>query len=274
MRPALLVAWFAAATATAEPPNLRRVAAGVLVGGSPTNPADWRSLAELGVRTVVGVDGLPPDAASARRHGMRVIHVPIGYGGVSAEASAQLTRVAAEAERPLYVYCHHGRHRGPAAAAIVCRAAGLLNADAARRLLDEAGTDPKYKGLWRDVEAFTPPTPGRSRPKLHEASPVPPLRLAMSQLDTAWDRATSAEESATRLDALILAAEAMRESRRAAEANHAAESMMRLFDRAIDRLDHLDRLAADQPPEELSRILAPFSAACVACHAEHRDGTE
>lgn len=268
MRAAAIAAWAVAACSLAEPPNLRRAAEGVYVGGVPTGGADWESLAGLGVRTVVGVDGLPPNTQAARRHGMRVIHVPIGYGEIDADASAQLARVGVESERPLYVYCHHGRHRGPAAAALICRAAGLFNSPAARQLLEEAGTDPKYVGLWRSVVDFQPPAQDAIVPPLSEASPVPPLRRAMSQLDDAWDRAQAAPDPATRDEAIVLANEALKESRRAAEAQGAIAEMIVRFD---DSLADLRAVASASTAAEFHRAAAEVTTACVVCHTRHRD---
>ena len=62
--------------------EISRAAEGVCYGPRPESPADWRALAERGVRTVLGVDGLPPDLELAVRHGLRVILVPLGYDGV------------------------------------------------------------------------------------------------------------------------------------------------------------------------------------------------
>ena len=105
--------------AIADPPGqLLEAAAGVYVGGSPDVHV-WAELEARGVKTVVGVEGVPPQPPAGADHAVRLVHIPIGYDGVDRLAREQLTRVAREAERPVYIYCHHGQHRGPAAAAIV-----------------------------------------------------------------------------------------------------------------------------------------------------------
>ncbi|MEM6655987.1 MAG: hypothetical protein AAF596_09305, partial [Planctomycetota bacterium] len=81
-----------------------------------------RSLYRQGVRTLVSVDGARPDVALAAEHGLRYVHVPFGYDGIPREARLALTRVARDRQGGVYVHCHHGRHRGPAAAVVVARA--------------------------------------------------------------------------------------------------------------------------------------------------------
>ena len=51
-------------------------------GGGPEGDSGFASLKKLGVKTVISVDGARPDVARARAHGLRYVHVPIGYRGV------------------------------------------------------------------------------------------------------------------------------------------------------------------------------------------------
>lgn len=262
-RSARLILFAAAAlgagAAGAEAFAVREAAPGVYVGPRPENDAAWSRLRDLGVRTVVGVEGAPPDAAAASALGMRPIHAPMGYGEVAPETLGVLTRVAEESPRPLYVYCHHGRHRGPAAAAIVCRAAGLLDAAGAEALLLASGTAADYVGLWRSVAGFEPP-PRHTWPELLSRSTVGPLRLAMTHLDDAWSTIAAAPDNAQREAAIVVAREALRESRRAVS-DHA--DLRRRF-REAETL--LDAVSARRPEAS-----ARFEAACGACHAAHRD---
>ncbi len=115
-------------------------------------------LAKLGVKTIVSVDGIAPNVEAAKKYGMRYVHVPIGYDGIDESAQALLTRVATDIKGTIYIHCHHGKHRGPAAAAIVCRVDDGRPAEAAMIILEKAGTGKEYPGLWRDVEQFTKPT--------------------------------------------------------------------------------------------------------------------
>lgn len=252
--------------AIAEPSvPLLEAAAGVYVGGAPDERL-WAELEARGVKTVVGVEGVPPVAPTDLGSGVRLVHIPIGYDGVDPRAAGQLTRVAREAERPLYVYCHHGRHRGPAAAAIVCRAAGLLDESGAVDLLRQANTDPKYAGLWRDVAAYQPPPTDADLPELTSASPTSPLRLAMCQLDRAWETVDSAETRDESRAAWVLVVESLIESRRAAEGGNA--DLVDRLQRALESAEDLEE--SDSDPDSRAR-LERFGQRCHDCHATHRD---
>ena len=74
--------------------NAFRVTDRILSGSQPEGDAAFAELARLGVKTIVSVDGAKPDVASARKNGMRYIHLPFGYDGIPAERIAQLTRAA------------------------------------------------------------------------------------------------------------------------------------------------------------------------------------
>ncbi|MEO1496349.1 MAG: hypothetical protein AAFV43_04285 [Planctomycetota bacterium] len=246
--------------------DVSQAAEGVSYGPRPESPADWRALAERGVRTVLGVDGLPPDLELAEQHGLGVFHVPLGYDGVDREDQLALTAAARGAARPLYVFCHHGKHRGPAAAAIVCRAVGLLDATAATELLREAGTSPDYPGLWRDVASFTPPPDDAPLPSLVTASETSPLALAMTQLDRGLDAYRKATDVEMREASLVTIREALRESRRAALTANAAVDLLSQLDTATA----MAKALSDAPSPDRS-IEIQLGQSCVACHATHRD---
>src|SRR5262249_8775366 len=134
--------------------NVLQVSAGILSGGEPHGTQGFCSLARLGVKTIVSVDGARPRVEEARSSGIRYVHIPIGYEGIAEPARLALARVAREADGPVYFHCHHGRHRGPAAAAIACVAAGNASGTDALKILEVAGTGREYAGLWRDVEQY------------------------------------------------------------------------------------------------------------------------
>jgi protein tyrosine/serine phosphatase len=67
---------------------------------------------------------------------------------VPAERAAELAKAVRDLPGPIYIHCHHGKHRSPAAAAVACVAAGLLAPERAPAVLKEAGTSPNYRGLF------------------------------------------------------------------------------------------------------------------------------
>lgn len=167
--------------------NVHRATKIVYLGSEPHGEEAFISLKKLGITTIVSVDGATPDVELAKKHGLRYIHIPTGYDGVDEAAAKTLTRVAKEIQTPLYVHCHHGKHRGPAAAAIVCLASGTLTHDQAIALMKTAGTGKDYTGLWKDVKNFQPLPENAELPPLVEVAPLDSFPAAMAQLDRNFD---------------------------------------------------------------------------------------
>ncbi|MDX1967233.1 MAG: hypothetical protein SFV23_08695 [Planctomycetaceae bacterium] len=176
--------------AEADFPELHRllqVPDRIYSGGEPASEAAFHSLKRLGVKTIVSVDGAIPNIDLAAKHGLRYIHIPIGYDGVPEDAGRALARVTREVNGKIYVHCHHGRHRGPAAAAVACIADGVVTGDEALAILKRAKTGENYSGLWRDVAAYRPPSADAVLPDLVSIARVESLAAAMAKLDRASD---------------------------------------------------------------------------------------
>jgi protein tyrosine phosphatase (PTP) superfamily phosphohydrolase (DUF442 family) len=159
-------------------------------GAQPDGDADFAALAALGVRTVVSVDGARPDVEGARRHGLRYVHVPIGYDGIPDDKGLLLAKAFTTLPGPFYVHCHHGKHRGPAACAIGRLLIDGISVDQALAEMKAAGTDPKYRGLYDAPARFRRPGAAEiaAAPALSESAPVPALAQAMVEVDATWTR--------------------------------------------------------------------------------------
>ena len=120
-------------------------------GAEPRGEAAFTALKELGVKSIISVDGRTPDVELARKFGLRYVHLPIGYDSVPVARSLQLAKAFQEFDGPTYIHCHHGMHRGPAAAATACVVAGLFNNDEALAAMKKAGTGDNYIGLWHSA---------------------------------------------------------------------------------------------------------------------------
>ena len=129
-----------------------RLSETIFSGGEPDDDPGFAAIAALGVRTILSVDGKSPDAEAAARHGLTYVHVPIRYRGISEDELLRLSKTFREIPGPFYVHCFHGKHRGPAAAAV-----GRLVTDGASRLQSLAemrqwcGTSSKYEGLYQTI---------------------------------------------------------------------------------------------------------------------------
>lgn len=152
-------------------------------GGEPHGDAAFEALAAAGVRTVVSVDGAKPDLQAARRHGLQYVHVPIGYDGLSKDAVASLASLTTTDRGGVFVHCHHGKHRGPTAAAILARASGAWDATQAEAWQKRAGTSADYPGLYQAVREFRMPDAATLRVAARNLRPaVPPAGLVESMV--------------------------------------------------------------------------------------------
>ncbi len=172
-------------------PNSLRIHERVISGGLPAGEHAFAELRELGVRTIVSVDGARPDVALAAKFGLRYVHLPHGYDGIPQSRVAELAKAVRDLESPIYIHCHHGKHRSPAAAAVACVASGLTPPSSAMSILELAGTSPKYRGLFEAVE-HAQPLEAEFLQKLQvefpEIAQLPPLAEAMVVLEQVHDR--------------------------------------------------------------------------------------
>lgn len=139
--------------------NVYRLSQNIVSGAEPDGEEALAQIAAMGVRTILSVDGKAPDVEAARRHGLRYVHVPIQYKGLTTDELLAIAKTFREAEGPFYVHCFHGQHRGPAAAAV-----GRVLLDGAPReqaiaeMRQWCGTSPKYEGLYKAVASgWLPP---------------------------------------------------------------------------------------------------------------------
>lgn len=172
-------------------PNVVRVHAKVLSGGQPEGDAGFAALKSLGVRTVISVDGAKPDVPAAAKHGLRYVHLPHGYDGIPTQRVKELAKAVRDLEGPIYIHCHHGKHRSPAAASAACVAAGLIQPESARSVLEVAGTSEAYRGLFQSAEAAEPLEQAvldRLLVEFRASAKLPPMAEAMVAIEQTHDR--------------------------------------------------------------------------------------
>jgi len=260
--------------------NVLRATGKIISGSEPHGDEGFASLEKLGVKTIVSVDGARPDVEAAHAHGLKYVHIPIGYDGVPASAGAALTRLAREINGPIYIHCHHGQHRGPAAAAIACIASGQLDKPAAIEILRTAGTDKNYQGLWRDVESFVPPASDAELPELVEVAEVGSLAAAMAQLDRHFDnlklcRAAKWQTPADHADLVpaqeaLIVKEGLREAARQLGPEHDARFREWLAE-AEQLADKLETALRATPPVDVEPEYARLEQSCKQCHKAYRN---
>jgi hypothetical protein len=134
-------------------PGLHNVVAyhdGFYSGSVPEGDAGFDTIAGMGVRTIISVDGAEPDVVRAAARGMRTIHLPIGYNGFDERRKLQLVRATRDAlrEGPVYIHCHHGRHRSAGAAGAIVASLGWATPEDMTARMKISGTSPSYRGLY------------------------------------------------------------------------------------------------------------------------------
>jgi protein tyrosine phosphatase (PTP) superfamily phosphohydrolase (DUF442 family) len=272
-------------------PNVFKVTDRLYSGGSPDGELGFKSLGKLGIKTIISVDGARPDVELAAKYGMRYVHLPIGYDGVPENQVLKIARAVRDLPGPVYLHCHHGKHRAPAAAAAV-----LLCLDAqcpvrtAVHYMKAAGTDPHYRGLYDSVSRVRPPTDA----ELHRVpndfpavAKIPAMAQMMVKIDEHWDRLQRAKKAGWVAptdhpdidpphEALQLG-EQLRECARSADgARKYPDPFWRALTDAAARARELEQaLRTDKKqainPTVASERFQQVAAACVQCHAKFRD---
>ena len=142
-------------TAPADYPGLHNVVAyatDFYSGGVPEGQTAFDTLKRWGVRTIISVDGAMPELEAAKARGIRYVHLPIGYNGFDEERKLQLARAVRDLEKPIYLHCHHGKHRSAGAAGTVAVSLGWLDNAQALGRMKVSGTAKNYTGLFRCTE--------------------------------------------------------------------------------------------------------------------------
>lgn len=271
-----------------HPHALLRVTETLYSGAEPEGEADFKALAELGVKVVLSVDGIRPDLETASQFGLRYIHIPMSYGGISDKVRGTLERVAGEITEPVYIHCHHGKHRGPAAAAMLAMVSGVLDRDGGLSVLRQAGTSERYEGLWRSVRVFEAwPKDNRPLPPLVEAVASSNPASIMARIDRVFDDLEEATASGwgTMLDpkkasiteGAVLLGDGFRETIRAMKSNQsnaegeAQAEQIRLLGEAAALAYELESAAESNVWSTAEAHFNRLDKRCGSCHRQYRD---
>jgi hypothetical protein len=84
--------------------NHRRWSERIGSGAQPEGEIAFRNLAALGYRVVVSVDGARPDLELAAKHGLRYVHIPIGYDGLDPGQRLAVAKAVETAEGPVFFH--------------------------------------------------------------------------------------------------------------------------------------------------------------------------
>ena len=253
--------------------NLRQVAPGLLSGSQPEGTAAFAELARRGVKVIISVDGATPDVEAAHKHGLRYVHIPISYDKIKPQQRADLVEAVKTAGAPVFLHCHHGKHRGPAAAAYCGMAIGKLSSEESLDVLKAAGTRADYTGLWDAVRKYEPPTVIAG--PLVEAAQVEPLTGAMVRIDHHWTgiekevKAGSISDVKAFASETLLLAEEFRELPRVSLVSD--EKLKARMRAAILVAEELHKVSQKNDLSPIKSAVQKVLQSCVDCHAHHRD---
>lgn len=270
-------------------PNAFQLHAKVISGGTPDGDAGFAQLKQIGVKTIISVDGARPDLETAEKHELRYVHLPHGYDGISTLHARTLAKAVTELAGPIYIHCHHGQHRSPAAAMVACIGAGLVEPGKGVAFLQAAGTSERYTGLHaavNEARPFKQDDLDRLDFPFPKVTEVPPLAKAMVDLEVRFDNLMIASRSNWNVnaahpdidaahEALMLKehfAELLRTVPRG-ECSNEFREILRGSHEAASRMEaQLNRrpLTAETV-SVLSVAMTTLKADCRRCHASYRD---
>lgn len=271
--------------------NLWQASDRIFSGGQPEGDEGFAELRKLGIKTIISVDGSKPNVAGAARFGLRTIHLPHGYGTIPTETARLLIKAAGSMEGPIYIHCHHGKHRGPAAAAILCQATAGWTHEQAIAWMEKAGTSHDYAGLYQCNASFAPPTAaeleGVSTNFPASAGVAGPV-AAMVDIDQRWSAVQAIQAAGWKVPALhpdlvpaqeaLLLQEAFREFARlpAIEGKpDAFKSLLRQPETLAGELHSILKSAPTPlPTADRTRaddVMKSLGTHCAACHRKFRN---
>ena len=275
------------ATAPAELPGLHNVVAygaDLFSGGAPQGTVGLDALAELGIKTVVSVDGAMPDVDYAQSRGLRYIHLPISYDGVTEERRKQYAQILYNSPRPIYMHCHHGKHRSASALGTGAVTAGLLTVAQAEERMLVSGTSPNYPRLWESLRACRPLPAAELESDLREfvsRAKVTGLVEAMANIDVVFDNLKVLQQADWSAPTDHPDLVAPNESQRLhtlfqdlvddPESQKLPAHYQGQLQRAISDAAALDAAVRRKDFAEAARLFATVKKGCKTCHADYRN---
>jgi len=262
-------------------PNVVRLSEKLYSGGAPEGDAGFLALQRLGVQTVLTVDGARPDVERARKYGMRYVHAPFGYDGCPLPTAHVIVKAVRDLPGPVYIHCHHGKHRSPAAAAFARIALDGISNEQAVAELERAGTGKNYTGLYADVRAYRPPTReelDRLEVEFREVAPTPPMVEAMVRIEERFGRLTRLQKDAWKAaPAVDPAHEALQlqelytELRRTPEVKQQPGDFRKWIAEGARDGKALEAALRGGQRDDASLRLGRLAAGCGSCHAKYRN---
>ena len=256
----------------------------IISGSCPYGDAGFAALAAQGVKTIVDVDGAKPDADLAAKYGMRYVHIPVPYSGITRDEQLEIIRAVRDLDGPVFVHCHHGEHRGPTAAVLAAMALEGWSNEDGLQALGQAGTSQNYAGLWADVREFVKPTDAEingADNTFPAAAPIPAIAESMVSIDSYFDslkdsKAANWQAPADHPDVdpahqALLLREQFREIKRTPQAQAFPTDFMKRLDDAETAATALEAALRGEDVAAKETAFKEMGENCGSCHKLYRN---
>jgi protein tyrosine phosphatase (PTP) superfamily phosphohydrolase (DUF442 family) len=282
--------------------NVYRITEKLISGSSPEGDEGFRSLKDLGIKTIISIDGSRPDLDHARKYGLRYVHLPIqNEDDLSRPQILRLAKAVRDLPGPVYLHCHYGKHRGPATAAAIhlCldKKCSVEQAVAQMKL---AGTDPH---LYQVLKALVRPSNqeldqiaadfpevaaaqevSQTAANFPEGASVSPLTIVMLQIAYRWKNLKQVRSADWQVPAdhsdldppheALQLAEHYREAGRLEEVVTSSEEFRRWLTDAEQESKELERALRNAKDNNVDRTALDeayrkANSSCVQCHAKY-----
>jgi protein tyrosine phosphatase (PTP) superfamily phosphohydrolase (DUF442 family) len=264
--------------------NVVAYAPGVIGGGQPEGREGLATLAAMGIKTVVSVDGQQPDVEVARQLGLRYVHLPISYDTVTPERQRELAQALASCDGPIYMHCHHGKHRSAAALGTALVRCGTLTPAAAKERMRVSGTAKEYEGLWQAVADAKPLDAATLRidpTTLPSVTTVSGMVGTMAGIDMVFDLVKQAKQAGWQAPEdhpdLVATKETARLATLFANLRDDAESKampaayQTMLQQSIEQSKQLEAAVRSGDGKQADQLLAALGKGCKECHVQYRD---
>jgi|SRR5688572_6537213 len=270
--------------------NVYTLSESIVSGSEPHGEEAFKALQEMGIQTILSVDGKVPDQELATKYGMTYVHVPIQYKGITEDEMTKIAKTFREQEGPFYVHCFHGKHRGPAAAEVGRVVLdGIPRDQAVAEMRQWCGTASSYEGLYRVIAEGNIPdakTTAAFAWDFPAASPLEGFREGMVEVSRADDNLKFLSKRQWQPDAEHPDVDAVNEAVKLAQALESCAKLETLANKPPDfqgwmadsvkqsaelrdalqalRKGEADAAAAD-------KAYKAVAASCTACHDVYRN---
>ena len=269
-------------------PNLIRLTDDLYQGAMPQGDEGFASLEKLGVKTVISVDGARPDLEDAHQHGIRYVHLPMGYDGMTPEQALRVAKAVRDLPKPVYVHCHRGTVRGPTAAAVArLFLDDQCTVETALEGMKLAGFDPRYTNLWAAPKELKRPTAKEldaASADFPEAVPPAGLKQVMVAVDATFGNLQAIRKAEWKTprdkpdldpphEALQLV-EHFKEIQRLPKTAERPEDFRQKLADALDRAQQFEDVLRAPKEGAAETAYKQMDAACLRCHAVYRDAAK